>query len=738
MDQELDQPPLRSDPDLREVDRPEAEPVGGTREAVARPKEYFSVRLTHSGTSQEFEDPRLAGAAFFQADPTERPSVTHVDGNTARTMARTEVHGQHETGEPRTFKSLPDSHAPDASFREGFLQAMEASLTERLDKLDFAKSEENVVERLDAGLRDDLEAFARREPGKAAALWAERTDEPAPGPILQEAVQSREVEANAQVAAYQDALEENPPVIATGDWVTTDRDVDLRPVAVATERGVHAGYEAKLPGGESEISFSDRTFANSREALRHAWDFYEGGDEGLEIAVKRAAEMDRTSEEEPDRVPTGLVLEHREQPEFPRPETAIYAGEDAQLVLTLGRETESTRSLAEKLVADPEFRKLVAEHIPDAETTLGPGRFEDGQGFQFLPDEQLVVTSYGRDGGAEVLAKFPDEGPLSEALARHLTTSPVVETHLAEERERTAFREDPAKAISDWIEASSAQIDRLPPNRQGDLRAEMEGIAKEAAAAFGVDQERALADAPPRSTLYSTRLTASALTVGAETTDLNPTTVADLKVGLQLTANEAGIDGAKLAKRLETGAANAREEEAWVKSDIAEVAARHGLDTGDDKARSRAVELVDRFYEKAAERIHAARAAELAREQNPLLEALGTMAKVHGHQGSAAFRTEDQARDFAEEMKGRYGASVLKDIAAGRTDALAKDVPDPAARQAMAAAVVSAAKEHPSLGLSAHEAEAAERKLAAEAQRTDRPQDHARDRNRAQNHDREF
>lgn len=733
MDQELDQRPLRAEKE-RPADRDVAETVGSTRETAERPTEYFSVRLTHSGSSQEFEDPRLAGAAFIQADPAERPSVTHVDGNTARTMARTEIHGEHETGEPRTFKSLPESHAPDASFRAGFLQAMEASLTERLDKLELGKDGANVIEKLDAGLKDDLEAFARHEPEKAAALWAERTDEPAPGPSLQAAVRSREIEAEAQVTAYQDALAEKPPVIATGDWVTTDRDVELRPVAVATDRGVHAGYEAKLPGGENEISFSERTFATSREALRHAWDFYEGGDNGLEIAVKRAAETERASTEEPDRTPVGLVVEHRDQPEFPRPETAIYAGDDAQLVLTLGRDNETTRALAEKLVADPAFRKLVAEHIPDAETTLGPGRFEDVQGFQFLPDEQLVVTSYGRDGGAEIFAKFPDEGSLSEALSRYLATSPVVEAHLAEERERTTFREDPAKAISAWVEASSAQIDRLPPDRQVDLRAEMQDIAREAAAAFGVDREHEGADAPPRSTLYGTSLTASAMTIGAETTDLKPGTAADLKVSLQLTANENGIDGAKLAKRLETGAANAREEEAWVKSDIADVAARHGLDMGNDSARSRAAELVDRFYEKAAERIHAARTADMAREQNPLLEALGTMAKVHGHQGSVAFRTEDQARDFAEEMKERYGASVLKDMAAGRTDALAKDIPDPAARQAMAAAVVSAAKEHPSLGLNSHEAEAAERKLAAEAQRQDRPQDYARDRSK----DREF
>lgn len=735
MDQDFDQRPLRSEADRRESGRLTAEPVSSPREAAERPKEYFSVRLTHTGSAQEFEDPRLAGAAFFSADPAERPSVTHVDGNTARTMARTEIHGQHETGEPRYFKSLPDSHAPDASFRAGFLQAMEASLSERLDKVEFGKDGANLVERLEAGLKDDLEAFARREPEKAAALWAERSDEAAPGPTLQTAVQAREAEADRELQRYYNALAEAPPVIAMGNWVTTDVNVELRPIAVATERGVHTGYEASQGGGEGVIAYSERTFANSREALRHAWDFYEGGDEGLEIAMKRAAEMDRASIDEPDRAPSGLVLEHREQPEFPRPETAIYAGEDAQLVLTFGRDSEVTRAFAEKLVADPEFRKLVAEHIPDAESTLGPGRFIDGQGsVSFLPDELLVVTSYGRDGGAEVLAKFPDEGPLSEALARHLTTSPVVAAHLADERETAAFREDPAKAISAWVEKSAAEIDRLPPDLQNGLRAEMRDIAKEAAAAFGVDRQREVAEAPPRSTLYSTAITATSLAIGADEVSLPPDSAATLKAGVQLAAAEVGIDGAKIERRLVTGAANAREEEGWVKSDIAEVAARHHLDMGDDKACSRAADLVDRFYEKASELVHAARTAEVSREQNPLLEALGTMAKVHGAHGSVAFRNEDQARDFAEEMKERYGASVLKDMAAGRTDALAKDIPDPAARQAMAAAVVSAAKEHPSLGLSAHEAEAAERKLAADAQRQERPTEHARDRNR----DREF
>jgi hypothetical protein len=717
--------------------RPETERSDAARPATERSKEYFSVRLTLSGTAQEFEDPRQAGEAFFRADPAERPSVAHINDNTARTMARTEIHGVHETGETRYFKSLPDSHAPDAEFRAGFLNAMEASLTERLGKVAWGKDGPAVTERLDTGLRDDLEAFARRAPEKAAALWADHSDAVPPGPTLRAAVQAREEVADREVAAYRDALAEKPPIIATGDWVTTDANVELRPVAVATDRGIHTGYEANLPEGENEVTYSERTFPNSREALRHAYDFYEGGEEGLELAVKRAAEMDRELVEEPDRAPEGLVLEHRPQPAFVRPETAIYAGDNAQLVLTLGRDTEDTRDLAERLVADPEFRKVVAEHIANAEATIGTGRFVDGEGSSgFLPDELLAVTSYGRDGGAEVLAKFPDEGPLSEALAKHLAQSPVMAAYVEEERQRRDFASDPARAISTWVAQSTAQIDRLPPDRQDDLRSEMQGIAKEAAAAFGLDREQAEIEAPPRSTLYSTSIGASALVVHGDETAFQNGSANSLAADLSLNARLAGINSEKLQKRLETGAANAREEESWVKSDIADVAKRHGLDLGSAQGRSSAAERVDRFYERAAELIQSARSIEMPRGPDPLVEALGSLAKVQASQGSVAFRNENQARDFAEEMKERYGATVLKDMAAGRTEALAKDVPDPAARAAMAIAVVSAAKEHPSLGISAHEAEAAERRMVAQS--ASRPPEHARAHAHDRNQDREF
>lgn len=717
--------------------RPGTERRDVERSATERPKEYLSVRLTLSGTAQEFEDPRQAGEAFFRAVPAERPSVAHINGNTARTMARTEIHGVHETGETRYFKSLPDSHAPDAEFRAGFLNAMEASLTERLGKVEWGKDGPAVTERMDTGLRDDLEVFARRAPEKAAALWADHSDAVPPGPELRATVQAREDVADREVTAYQNALAEKPSIIATGDWVTTDANVELRPVAVATDRGIHTGYEANLPGGDNEVIVSDRTFPNSREALRHAYDFYEGGEEGLELAVKRAAEMDRALVEEPDRGPEGLVLEHRPQPEFARPETAIYAGDDAQLVLTLGRDNEKTRDLAERLVADPEFRKVVAEHIPDAEATLGTGRFVDGEGSAgFLPDELLAVTSYGRDGGAEVLAKFPDEGPLSEALAKHLAQSPVMAAYVEEERQRSDFAADPARAISAWVAQSTAQIDRLPPDRQDNLRSEMQGIAKEAAAAFGLDLQQNEIEAPARSTIYSTAIGTNAVTVRGSETELQTESASSLRDELRLRASLVGIDARKLEKRLETGATNALEEEAWVKSDIAEVAKFRGYDLNSTQGRGAAAERLDRFYERAAELIQSARSIEVTRGPDPLVEALGSLARVHSNQGTVAFRNENQARDFAEEMKERYGATVLKDIASGRTEALAKDVPDPAARAAMAVAVVSAAKEHPSLGLSAHEAEAAERRMVAQA--AARPPEHARAHVHDRNQDREF
>ncbi len=153
----------------------------------AKPREEFSVYSSVSGRAETFEDAREAGRAFFLADPAERPSVTHHDGNSTRTMARTEIHGLHPGGELKYFKSLPSSHAPDGAFREGFVEAMETSLTERLGQIAALKGSAHAA-RVDNRLVDDLGAFAYRAPEKAAQLWVGHSSEPPFGPVLRTVV----------------------------------------------------------------------------------------------------------------------------------------------------------------------------------------------------------------------------------------------------------------------------------------------------------------------------------------------------------------------------------------------------------------------------------------------------------------------------------------------------------------------------------------------------------------------
>jgi hypothetical protein len=334
-----------------------------------RPREIFSLYLSRSGKGVEFTDPREAGRAFFHADPEERPIVIHAVDNTARTMARTEIHGQDASGANRYFKALPSSHAPDAAFREGFLEAVEQSLTERLGRVDWTAKDPTLAARLGTRLDDDLEAFAYREPGKAAALWAAYSEERPPGPVLGRAI------------------------------------LKLAAEAVREQRS------SELAQGEP-------------------------GDIGHGMPA--------------------LSVEVVTPPDNPRRKTAIYAGRDAQLIVTFGRDDEVTRPLADRLVADPGFRAAVALHIPDAHQTLGQGTFTDGEGSGgFLPDQVLAVTIAGKDGTRRVVAQFPDRNDLSTKLANVLTKSSLLNDFGREEEDMSSI----AASYSRRIEKVSSSDD---------------------------------------------------------------------------------------------------------------------------------------------------------------------------------------------------------------------------------------------------------------------------------------
>ncbi len=679
-----------------------------------RATEYFSVGLARSGAVQEYEDPREAGAAFFRADPAERPSVTHVDGQTARIMARTTVAGTDEAGEPRYGKSLPESHAPDAAFRAGFQEAMEASLTDRLGQADQEADGQAIGPRLHARTKDDLEAFAAAEPGKAAALWTAHSGDLPPGPRLQSAIGVAEAEAEPDGrAAFAASAEGRPDVIARTSWaVRTDLDVELRGVAVATAKGIHTGYEAAFGGGDGVITHSDMTFPNEKAALRHALDFYEGGEKGLDAAVKQVASWEREAEEDRVPVPTTLSVQHQERPEFPQPETAIYAGQEAQLIATFGRDSPATRALVDGLVADPEFRNVVGKHIPDADSTLGRGRFTEGQLLQ-SPDA-LIVADAHREG--PVLASFPDESPLSEALARHLTKSPTLVAFADAQREGPAVsmgRADFQTRVEDWIERVGGKIRDLSPESQAELRPEFNDLAARAMEVLGERRQAGLAMEAPKSALYRSALSTETPVLDGAPAPMSATEIEWLSEGLRREADAAGLRGRDIAARIETGASSALEERAWVMADVASVAAKTGLDIRQETDRTTAAGIVDRFYERTSVMINEARGVRVGHVASVLRATIGAMVTMEERHGQVHFETDIDAKGLVEDMKARYGETIIKDLARGKTDALAKDFANPGERTKIAEAVTSAARDHEAFGLAPKEAEDAHDRLAA-------------------------
>jgi hypothetical protein len=109
------------------------------------------------------------------------------------------------------------------------------------------------------------------------------------------------------------------------------------------------------------------------------------------------------------------------------------------------------------------------------------------------------------------------------------------------------------------------------------------------------------------------------------------------------------------------------------------------------------------------------------------------MASADASHGEVRFGHEDQVRLFAQDMAAHYGASIIRDLAAGRDQALARDIPDPQERVAIARAIISAALNHETMGLSLNETRRAERSLAKKSRELDRDP-RTRDRDRDHEH----
>jgi type IV secretion system T-DNA border endonuclease VirD2 len=295
-------------------------------------------------------------------------------------------------------------------------------------------------------------------------------------------------------------------------------------------------------------------------------------------------------------------------------------------------------------------------------------------------------------------------------------------------------RRDLEAHFGDWMRKTEERIAQLVPERQVPLRRELHEIASDVVRALGDTRGSQLMREPPATPLYSTEIGVGqrgvhAMKVGVEELQISDNARETLVSDIKTAAVTAGIDPAAIATRMQRGAATAFEERDWIKADLAQVSARHKLDLGQDTERSRAAGIVDAFYEQAAKLITESRVTARRHDDQTLPRALTAMAKVHAEHGSVRFGHEDEVKLFAADMAARYGAAIIRDLAAGRDQALAKDIPDPKLRLAVAQAVVAAAVTHESMGLSLNEARTAERDLAARSREMNRDP-HARERDR--------
>lgn len=150
-------------------------------QAVSQAKEQPAIEnifdVVVGAKTFSFRDAKAAGAAFFHADPTERPAVIHeMEGNKGRIMAETAIWGTYSNGDRRYVKTLADSREVDAEFRVGYFEALGKSVGERLKGVDWekAKPEHSAkAPNLAPELFDDLAALAKADPAKAAKVWGD-------------------------------------------------------------------------------------------------------------------------------------------------------------------------------------------------------------------------------------------------------------------------------------------------------------------------------------------------------------------------------------------------------------------------------------------------------------------------------------------------------------------------------------------------------------------------------------
>jgi type IV secretion system T-DNA border endonuclease VirD2 len=276
----------------------------------------------------------------------------------------------------------------------------------------------------------------------------------------------------------------------------------------------------------------------------------------------------------------------------------------------------------------------------------------------------------------------------------------------------TVERTDLDRHFSGWMTETEDRIRKAPAAERKDLRVELYGYAIDIARGLGDARGAQLLQMMPQSTVYGTALDGDVLTQGGGKTTLRPGIGDRLRDDIVASAAAISLSAERIASRLATGAANAWEERDWVRGDLLVLAGRQRMDLHHPDQGRRVAEELQGFYDSAAKIIDHAVAQEALPENKRLVRTLRSMGRIMQAEGKVEFRGDAHAERFAAELRQRYGEGIVADLAAGRTEVLARDVEGEEERQWIARAVVSAAKSHMALGLTLREARDAEVRLS--------------------------
>lgn len=272
-------------------------------------------------------------------------------------------------------------------------------------------------------------------------------------------------------------------------------------------------------------------------------------------------------------------------------------------------------------------------------------------------------------------------------------------------------RSDLRQEFAGWFENAEDLVAAKPAHERNDVRRELYEISGNVLEALGDERGAALMWRGARAAIYQTRLDTDQINREGRSVEISPIASGEMRRDVQAEGAKIGIRPEIIAARLDTGAGNAWQEREWMKADLLAVAEAKRLDLTREKDRSLAAELVDGFYSSAAAVLDRVLEREQHNSNDRLTRTLSSMAQGASQGQDLQFGHEEQAERFTNDLKERYGDDVVRRIAQGDDRALAVDFPDADRRRDVALSIMSAAKNHQSLGITLREAEEAEVRL---------------------------